>query len=248
MTGAAATLTALEGAFNFRDLGGLPVRGGGLTRGGRLFRSDTLQALSATDVSTLRGTLCLRSVIDLRLPSEVAEQGRGPLAQAAAIRYFNMPLGMASLEGVAPGAVLSHLYTSCVESPSLAAAVIQLAEAVEHPCLFHCAAGKDRTGILAAVVLSLVGVGEDAIVDDYLRSGANMARIVARFKSWPRYRAHIEAMPPEVYRVEAKPILELLAALRARYGGAEGWAAHMSVPSTSLALLRRHLVIPTTEV
>ncbi len=247
MPGSPATLIALEGAFNFRDLGGLPVRGGGVTREGRLFRSDTLQALSATDVDRLSGTLGLRSVIDLRLQHEVAEQGRGPLAQVPTIRYFNAPLGMASIDGVPSGQVLSHLYTSCVESASLAAAVIQLAEVVENPCLFHCAAGKDRTGVLAAITLGLVGVGDDAIVDDYLRSGANMARIVDRFRNWPRYREHIEAMPPEVYRVDAKSILDLLETVRARYGGAEGWAAHMGVPATSLAALRQHLVTPTAE-
>ncbi len=242
MKGFPATQISLEGAFNFRDLGGLPVRGGGVTRAGRLFRSDTLQALSAGDVDKLSGTIGLRSVIDLRLPQEVAEQGRGPLAQVPTIRYFNAPLRMASTDGVLRGQVLSHLYTSCVESPSLAAAVIQLAEVVEHPCLFHCAAGKDRTGILAALTLGIVGVDDDSIVDDYLCSSGNMARIVDRFRTWPRYREHIEAMPPEVYRVDAKPILEFLAILRARYGGAEGWVAHMGVPLTSVAALRRHLV------
>ena len=71
----------LEGAFNFRDLGGLRLPDGRRIRQGRLFRSDTLQALTPGDVRVLLDELGLRTVVDLRLAKEVEEEGRGPLGE-----------------------------------------------------------------------------------------------------------------------------------------------------------------------
>lgn len=232
----------LAGAFNFRDLGGLPVRGGRVTRTGRLFRSDTLQALTAPDVALLRSRLGLRAVVDLRLREEVEHEGRGLLGEAPEVRYFHAPLGMAAVEpGTPPEAVLPRLYASCLASPSLPAAINAVAAVVDAPVLFHCAAGKDRTGILAALVLALVGVEETEIEADYLRSAAAMAPIVERFRGWPRYAAHMAAVPPEVYRVEVAPIRAVLRAVLDAPGGAAGWALQRGVSAGAIHALRQHL-------
>jgi protein-tyrosine phosphatase len=237
------SLSPLDGAFNFRDLGGMPLCDGRRTRHGLLFRSDTLQALTPADLTVLRSRIGLRAVVDLRLSREVADEGRGPLAQAGEVRYLNAPLEMASTEGIAPDEVLNRLYLQCLASSSLATAVMRIAEYAGEPTVFHCAAGKDRTGVVAAVVLSLLGVTEDAIVDDYLASSANMPRMVDRFMSWPRYRNHLSAMPAAVYAVEPGPIRHLLWALSQQFGTARDWALRRGISPGLLAKLERQLVV-----
>ena len=229
----------LAGSFNFRDLGGLPLADGRCTRHGLLFRSDTLQALTPDDLTALRDRMGLRAVVDLRLAKEVADEGRGPLGQAGEVRYVNAPLEMASTDGIAPDEVLNHLYLRCLASSSLAAAVTRIAEQAGEPTVFHCAAGKDRTGVVAAVVLSLLGVTEAAIV----ASAANMARMVDRFMSWPRYRDHLAAMPAAVYAVEPGPILHLLRALSHEFGTARHWALRQGISTGLLEKLERQLVV-----
>lgn len=234
----------LQGALNFRDLGGLPLADGRSVRLGRLFRSDTLQALTSLDAGLLTGKLGLRTVVDLRLADEVAEQGRGPLADFDQVRFVDAPLEMASITGLAPDEVLDRLYERCLASPSLPRAIGHIAAHCDAPTLFHCAAGKDRTGIVAALVLALIGVDEEAIVADYLRSGLAMPRMLERFMQWPRYRVHVLAMPPEVYAVDERPICRLLAGLRDEFGDVRTWAKARGLTASTLARLETHLVDP----
>lgn len=232
----------LDGAFNFRDLGGLATLDGRAVARRRLFRSDTLQALSNRDVAVLRNEVGLRVVVDLRLAREVEEEGRGPLAAEHTIAHVHAPLQMASTEGIAAEQVLEALYLQCLQSPSTLRAVEHIAAHAGQPTLFHCAAGKDRTGVVAALVLMLLGVGDEAIVADYMDSAPNMPRMLARFAGWPRYRDHLAAMPPQVYAVEEAPIRSLLQSMRNRYGDAQEWALEGGIAAASIHRLRQQLI------
>lgn len=232
----------LEGAFNFRDLGGLPLPDGRRIRHGRLFRSDTLQALTVRDVTILLEDIGLKTVIDLRLAEEVREQGRGLLGESGRVGFVDAPFGMASTDGIPADEVLDRLYERCLVSDSLPRAVQCIAEHAHAPVLFHCAAGKDRTGIVAATVLGLVGVDEETIVADYLRSAAAMPRIIERFRTWPRYREHHAAMPAQVYAVDERPIRHFLGCMRERFGGARQWAANNGLAAAALARLEQQVV------
>jgi protein-tyrosine phosphatase len=234
----------LDGAFNFRDLGGLPTPGGRTVARGKLFRSDTLQALSERDVALLRDQIGLRVVVDLRLAHEVHDEGRGPLAAEAAIGYVHAPLQMASTAGIAPDQVLEALYLQCLASPSTLHAVERIAAHAGEPTLFHCAAGKDRTGVVAALVLGLLSVDDEVIVADYLDSAPNMPRMLARFAGWPRYRDHLAAMPPQVYAVQEAPIRSMLQALREQHGTAREWAIKGGIAAASIDRLRSELITP----
>lgn len=150
---------------------------------------------------------------------------------------------LAANGNIAPDQVLNRLYARCLASESLPQAITRIAENADRPTLFHCAAGKDRTGVVAAVVLSLLGVDEDAIVTDYLRSAAAMPRMVERFMTWPRYREHLAAMPPEVYAVEEGPIRVLLTTLNDDFGGARAWAARQGIATPVVQELERHLIL-----
>ncbi len=234
----------LEGAFNFRDLGGLPTLDGQRIRRLRLLRSDTLQVLSERDVVALRDEIGLKMVIDLRLAREVIEEGRGPLAALDSIGYVNAPLEMASTEGVAPEDVLETLYLQCLQSPSTVQAVKHVTANAGKPVLFHCAAGKDRTGVVAALVLSLLGVDDETIVADYMDSAPNMPRMLVRFAKWPRYRDHFAAMPPQVYAVEETPIRALLRALRVGHGDGFQWALSNGIDASSITQFRAQTMRP----
>lgn len=232
----------LEGAFNCRDLGGLPLADGRRVRTRRLFRSDTLQALTAGDIDVLLERIGLRTVVDLRLAKEVQEEGRGLLGASGRVTFIDSPFEMASTEGIEPAQVLHRLYERCLASDSLPLAIESIAAHADRPTLFHCAAGKDRTGIVAAMVLGLVGVGEDAIVADYLRSAAAMPRMIERFQTWPRYRDHLATMPREVYAVEEGPIRTLLATVREQFGSPREWAARNGIGAATVLRMERLLV------
>ena len=233
----------IEGAYNFRDLGGLSTRKGQQIRSGRLYRSDTLQALTALDVEYLYFRLGLRGIVDLRLAREVADEGRGPLAALPDIRYVNSPLEIAATEGIAHDQVMDHLYlSSLAPSSTLVGAVQNICDMSDYPLLFHCAAGKDRTGMLAALILSLLDVDHDVIVFDYMRSSAAMPRMVERFATWPTYRHHMTLVPPNAYQVEEAPLRTFLHHLDHELGGARAWVERNGVSSSSLKRLVSNLL------
>jgi len=238
------SVSGLRGAFNFRDLGGLRAGPDLQVRSGALFRSDTLQALTADDVAYLVEKLGLELVVDLRRGPEAVEQGRGPLA-ATPVCYLNAPLSEAPASDLPPREQSLAFYLMHVGSPtSQVATVVRIVCALAgRPVLVHCAAGKDRTGLVTALLLRLLGVDDDDIVADYLRSGPAMARIVERFRGWPHYSAHMATVPPEVYDAEEHTITGFLAALDSRHGGAAGWAHSRGITDHELARLREGLLV-----
>ncbi|WP_127819799.1 tyrosine-protein phosphatase [Microbacterium sp. CPCC 204701] len=177
----------LSAPVNLRDLGGIPIAGGVL-RDGLAVRADDLSVVTEADADDLvQGGLT--AVIDLRTADEVALTGRGPLARRP-VAYHHLPL-MASIgQGMpqdGPFAFdhvrMGEMYARMVEgaAPQLVSALSIIA--VEPgTTAFHCAAGRDRTGVLAAVLLLALGADDDDIVADYARTDSNMAAIHARLK------------------------------------------------------------------
>jgi protein tyrosine/serine phosphatase len=244
--GGGAPAPGLDGAFNFRDLGGLPAVDGRRVRRGVLYRSDTLQALSEGDVDRLVRELGIGLVVDLRGGLEATEQGRGPLA-AGTTCYLNAPLPEApATDEPAERQTLQFYLANLAAAASPLPTLLQLLSSVAGrvPTVLHCAAGKDRTGLVTALVLRLIGVEEDAVVGDYLRTEENMARIVDRFLGWPRYRDHMQRVPAEVYRADESTIRGFLRELDARYGGPAGWAAARGVDEHVIHRLTRGLLEP----
>ena len=178
---------ALSAPVNLRDLGGTLVAGGVL-RPGVAIRADDLSVVGQGDAASLVAA-GLSTVIDLRTAEEVEITGRGPLA-GFPVGYHHLPL-MASIgEGMpqdGPIAIdhvqMGEMYARMVESaaPQLATAVTIIALA-PGATAFHCAAGRDRTGVLAALLLLALGADDDDIVADYSRTDPNMPAIHARMK------------------------------------------------------------------
>lgn len=232
-------LVALAGAYNFRDLGGYPGSEGRTTRWGRLFRSDTLHELTPEDVEILR-SLGLTTIVDLRTTRELDRTGRGPMATEP-VTFHHLSViredeGEATAAPAEPGEELSTRYLWYLESgrDPLVQALSLVATAEQLPLVFHCAAGKDRTGVLAALVLDILGVDPEVIVADYVITAGRMELILARYRADPAVAARMADVPAYRFSVEADTMQRFLAGLHERYGGARGWAEAAGVEPAAL--------------
>jgi protein-tyrosine phosphatase len=174
----------LSAPVNLRDMGGIPINGGVL-RPDLAIRTDDLSIVTDEIAHELIAN-GLSAVIDLRTADEVAITGRGPLANHSAT-YHHLPL-MANLSGSmsrdAPQLnheVMGRMYLAMVETaaPQLVTALNIIAY-TPGATAFHCAAGRDRTGVLAAALLLALGAHDDDIVTDYARTAQNMTAIMER--------------------------------------------------------------------
>src|SRR3989442_15520992 len=162
-------LLPLVGAFNFRDLGGYATADGRRIRWGQVFRSDTLDNLSDDDLEVLR-LLGLRTVVDLRTRNEAERDGRGPLGSEP-VHYVHLSVlpeeggeSVAAPDTEAAGIGARYLWYLEAGAAALAAALQLVADSAGHPLVFHCTAGKDRTGVLSALVLGCLGVDRATII------------------------------------------------------------------------------------
>ncbi|HEX5731040.1 tyrosine-protein phosphatase [Microbacterium sp.] len=224
---------------NLRDLGGIAVEGGVIAPG-HLFRSDDVSTVPDEQARELfdRG---IRTIIDLRSPAEAEHTGRGPLGRYD-VTYRRMSLLRGGAE---PDEFLQHLRedsatprtvgeyyaaTLVAEADTLAEGIRAIADA-PGGVLFHCAAGKDRTGIFAAALLSVLGADEEDIATDYALSSTAVPRIMARVsasighlmgESDAFFRAAAEGRGPvsPLLGAEHDAMVEMLAILDEERGGA----------------------------
>jgi protein-tyrosine phosphatase len=184
---------------NLRDLGGLPVRGG-TTRPGVLLRSDDVSVMPA-DFARKMVDDGVRQVIDLRSPEEALLTGRGPLT-VPGVNYHHLPLTASvsmpedvSRELMSASATPEHVgawYANLLEAQARQLAVgVTLVALSEGATVFHCAAGKDRTGVFAAVVLSALGAAPETISADYAVTATRLPQL------FPRLRAILGGLIPE---------------------------------------------------
>lgn len=162
-----------EGITNFRDLGGYPVQGGGMTRYGAFFRCAHLGSATGKDLAVLRG-LGVRKIVDLRYPEDL-ERVPDAVSEADGFTVINVSL----MGDIGPGEIdviatekdtrtLRGMYKQIVDrSGSLIIQTLQELADAEGPVAFHCFNGKDRTGVIAMFLLSLAGVAQCDIVADY---------------------------------------------------------------------------------
>ena len=248
------TWIELDGAVNARDLGGLPTVDGRTTRSGVLLRSDNLQDLSGTDVDRLRQA-GLGTVLDLRTSAEVEMTGPGPL-RATDVPHVHLDLiphgfdGRAELvERTIPHEdagehAMDHFYLDYVRHApdGVAQALRTIADPRSGGVLVHCAAGKDRTGVVCALALSLVGVKRDAVVADYARTGERIERIRERLLHTELYADDMSRRTLDSMRPHADNMERFLDRVDAEYGGVHGLAMSVGVSEETLAALSRRLL------
>ena len=233
------SLLQFPGLLNVRELGGHPTRDGATTRRRSLLRSDDLVQLSAAGVQAL-ADYGVRTVVDLRWPAEVAAR-QHPLARGdRRVRYHSISLlagdemEWASLSGECSKemwkcAVLEHT------RPQLKAVLEIIAGAAVEPLLFHCVAGKDRTGLIAALLLALADVEPAAIAADYAASTAQLADAYLQ-----RYANLDRTEILEALRCPEEGVHNMLDYL-AQYGGAAGYLRAIGLSDATIEALRARL-------
>jgi protein-tyrosine phosphatase len=232
---------ALPGTLNLRDLGGYPTADGGFVRWRTLLRSDALTRLDDAGRSVLAG-LQLRTVIDLRTDEE-AQDAPSALGGVGA-RTFRIPLFTSEALGrLDPelAAVYRYMVDDC--GAAIASAVGRLCQEGALPGLIHCSAGKDRTGLVAALVLGVTGVPDEIIAADYAMSAAYLDPGAASVISWiraiggaaSRLDLGVLGAPPQL-------ILDALGRVRARAGSIAGYLVQHGLTRDAIAALSTALI------
>jgi len=249
MNDAVPTARALDfdGCVNFRDLGGYPTRDGRRTRWRRLFRADGLNKLTDADQAQLI-ELGVATVIDLRTADEAEHRGRFPVDRVP-VRYVDLPLtdvlpATEELPEWSQASYVASRYADMVAqgAPALSGAFEVLGSSGSLPAVFHCSAGKDRTGVLSALILAFLGVPDETIVEDYALSAAAMGDLLDRLKAeYPDSVDQVERYAPAILQVLPETMEEFLASLRARYGSYDALAGSLGVTG-SVEQLRDHVL------
>jgi protein-tyrosine phosphatase len=242
----------LDGCFNFRDLGGYRTEDSATVGLGRLYRSDSLHRLTPAGRAAF-DELGVVTVLDLRTAGEVAEHAWVPSAQWPG-RWQHVPLLDSTPDcSAADPAELDHphfvveYYRQVVAAGAagLRSAVATLAEPGALPAVFHCAAGKDRTGVLAALVLWLLHVPVETVADDYALSEEATARWEASLDhDHPDdTQASWSYVPPSLLRCERGTMLTFLHQVDAEYGSVEGFTAWLGIDTRMIDRLRAAVLV-----
>lgn len=245
----------LDGAVNARDLGGLPTADGRTTRRGRVLRSDNLQDLSVADVRLLLDDYALKNVIDLRSDAEVRLEGPGPLTRIPTVTVHQLslfPEGGRNTDVAADVDVdkalpwqdrsTGHYLGYLTDRGDSIVAALRVMTRTDGSALVHCAAGKDRTGVVCALALDAAGVTREAIVADYAQTGERLEAVLQRLRATDTYAADLDSRPADTHRPHAAIMEKLLARVDEEYGGTLGWlAGHGWTPEDTEALRDRFL-------
>jgi protein tyrosine/serine phosphatase len=111
----------------------------------------------------------------------------------------------------------------------------------EGAALVHCAAGKDRTGVLSALALEVAGATREAIVEDYVATGERLELILTRLRGSDTYRGDLDSRPADDHKPRAKYIEQFLDVLDDRFGGPMGWLTQHGWTTTDTEALRSRL-------
>ena len=232
-----------EGCVNFRDLGGYRTADGRMVAWRTLFRADGLNKLSAADIVQLTD-LHVATVIDLRTRDEAEQRGSFPVDQVP-VTYLGLPLtdvlpATEDLPDWKEAAYVATRYAAMVSDggPMLTSAIRALATGDALPAIMHCSAGKDRTGVLSALLLAFLGVPDDTIVADYALSASAMDRLLERLKAeYPEAQEAVARFAPAILHVVPETMELFLDGLRFRYGSYAELAASLGV-TEAVATLR----------
>lgn len=238
---------SLEGAFNARELGGHVTRSGRRVRPRALYRCSALHRMaSAADLG-------VRTVLDLRGPQDVSRDADrlGPVLEHAEVRRLAMPMLPAEFEGQPTSEYLSELHGRHVSTDryrgylqvardNVRGLFDPLGRADAFPVLIHCTAGKDRTGVLVALILDILGVEAEAIVADYARSNDSVETLAqALGRSLPESMSEsymgLLGAPAEAMR-------GLLTWLHAEHGSARGYLSSLGVKPATFEVLEAALL------
>lgn len=237
-----------EGCLNVRDLGLLPTSRSGTTRPGVVVRADNVRRLTPSGWAQAAG-YGVRRVIDLRFPGEEPGEPDAPESvEVVPVSLFGRrDLARESAfdervrDGEDVGALFAAMYVETLErNGERFAAVADAVAGSEGTVVVHCVAGKDRTGLVSAMLLSLAGVPDDVVASDYALSEPNVARL---FRDWVEAAADPDEhrLRTRVLQSPAAAMSAVLGWLRETAGGVEGYLGEAGVDRTTIRRLRLRL-------
>jgi protein-tyrosine phosphatase len=234
-----------EGLDNVRDVGGLPLRDGGSTRSGVLLRSAALHWATAADVRRLVEEFGLRLVLDLRTPREIDRDGPTPIAVAGvetvALNFIGASRELPETGDDTDPLLRNYLGYLDDQPANIVEAVRRLAAPDAGPALVHCAAGKDRTGVVVALALAVADVPHEEIVADYALTADVIDALVAKLAASPTYAEDMEQRDVASHTPRAETMDRLLTVLDERFGGPAGWLEEHGFGADDRAALRARL-------
>ena len=235
----------LEGVVNMRDVGGLPTTDGGSIAHRRLLRSDNLQDLTDRDVARLIDEIGVTDIVDLRSNVELHLEGPGPLQARDLVPHHHHSLFRDDRRATAEDALVvpwserrgdmparvrhdddywaSHYLGYLADRPDSVLGALEVVAEADGATIVHCAAGKDRTGTVVGLALSVAGVADEHVVADYVATGERIERVVARLRDRPAYGEVLRGQPLEHHRPKPETMARILMVLADRHGGAAGW-------------------------
>jgi protein-tyrosine phosphatase len=243
------------GAVNLRDLGGLRAAGGTVRRG-MLYRSGITHHIEAEALHRLRDVLGIRSVLDLRSNRELERDGVGAFAEHGIVVHHVAVYGTTALtpemEEKRYRQMLSREYdwserykVLVSEHPgSFAAFFHRIAGLGALPALFHCSAGRDRTGIAAGFVLELLGVARDDIAADYAATGRHLRPHVHRYTRVKQQMSFSDEDLATALDTDPEHMRRFLAWMEQAHGGVERFLVANGVRRDELSALREALIEP----
>jgi Protein tyrosine/serine phosphatase len=238
-------LIEFEGLYNFRDIGGLETEDGAQSRKNVVYRSDAFGNLTEADAHVLLSDLNVERLIDLRADREV-EAESPTLIHVDSVEIRRRPIDNGpgtAIESAPAGERLAFRYLEYLEyaSSSIVGVIRDLAEPEQKVTIMHCRAGKDRTGVAVATVLSLIGVIPDEIVRDYALTSIGMPKIMARLRESPVYQNNVNRLPEEMYSSKEVTMRQFLKVVADRHGSLTEWSLAHGVSADELAALKANL-------
>ncbi|WP_347355124.1 tyrosine-protein phosphatase [Intrasporangium sp.] len=262
----------LTGVVNMRDVGGMVTEAGDVVQEHRLLRSDNLQDLPPRSVRVLLEQYHLTDVVDLRTFVEVAKEGDGPLVRVPRVHLHHFTLyregsdesGIPAAEKALPWETdkrraradarnghhhpshdefwSQHYLRYLTTRPDSVLAALHAVSTSEGAAIVHCAAGKDRTGTIVGLALKLVGVGDEQVVADYAASAERVPQILERLRAKPAYAENLRDKTVAQQSPQPETMRLMLDALRARFGGVQGWLEQEGWTPADTDRMRRKLL------
>ena len=240
----------IEGAFNVRDIGGYETADGRTTRWQTFLRADNVSTLPQHSQDALTSTIGVRTVIDLRRQAEIDAQPDNVLSRSQHVKYHNVDIVddmvFDQVESAEPREKIHASYRNMLDrrGRKFGEVLRVMAQPGALPAMYHCMAGQDRTGLISALLLGLVGVPEETIAADYT--------LTAEYRNY----AYLDSNPEplgvgpadftvEGYRAQSCPpevMLDTLRYLDERYGGIEAYVRSTGVTDNDIDTLRAALV------
>jgi protein-tyrosine phosphatase len=238
--------------MNFRDIGGYKGHQGKTVAWRRVFRSGEFRKVTPEDMKRLTVELGVNAVIDLRSSFELQNNGKG-LLEGSSVRYCNIAFmteegdPKSNSQNFKELTNLGEFYVGLAQQKSYGQKIVRALEVIADdknlPLVFHCAVGKDRTGMLAAMLLSLLGVAEADIIQDYTLSEPYMDEMLANIKADPKLGEGVPNIPDVFWKASAASMKILLDTLRKEYGGPAGYLKEMGMTAELPLKLKNGLLV-----